>query len=137
MLRGRWRYTDGERRLLLNLLANRFCASGTKIFMVFKVVLVLAYWRPFEFQVAVFEHKMLTFRLQESGDVLLISSCLRHDAYEEIQTSREEDVQLLSIHFLFPSHGQQMSKRLFIRDSTTFMVSRIFEPKPLPLFRTH
>lgn len=86
--------------------------------MVFKVVLVLAYWQPFEFQAAVFEHKMLTFRLQESDDVLPISSCLRRDAYEEIQTSREEDVQLLSIHFLFPSHEQQMSKKLFTRDST-------------------
>ena len=88
--------------------------------MVFKVVLVLAYWQPFEFQVAVFEHKMLTFRLLESGDVLPISFCLRHDAYEEIQTSREEDVQLPSVHFLFPSHGQQMSKYVFIRDSTTY-----------------
>ena len=94
------------------------CASGTKIFMVFKVVLVLAYWQPFEFQAAVFEHKMLTFHLQESDDVLPISSCLQRDAYEEIQTSREEDVQLLSIHFLFPSHEQQMSKQLFTRDST-------------------
>ena len=100
---------------LLNFFISKWIDNATVIAssclqQQIKVVLVLACLQPFVFRAVVSEHRMKTFHLQVFVFVLQVSSCLQHDAYEEIQTSHEEDVQLLSIHFLFPSHVQQMSK---------------------------